>query len=728
MVDYPNRGNALMARLWRLLLSAAAAFGLVAISAYAQETTTYSYDALGRLNSSTVSGGTNNGQQTSTSFDPAGNRSNYSVAGAPAASLSIANANVTEGGTAIVTVTRAGSLTGTTTVNYATANGSAVAPGDYASASGTLTFAAGESSKNISITTVDDNSYKDITTFTVSLSSPSAGTGIARATATVNITDNDVVPKLSISDATVVEGTSANLTVTRSGLTSTAVSVNYATANGSAVAPGDYGATSGTLTFQAGETAKTVAVGTVDDSAYEGTENFTVNLSGATGGAFINNAVGTVTLTDNDSPPSFSISNASATEGSNLVLTVSKSGASAIPLSVSYGTSDGTAVAPGDYGAASGTLTFLPGDTTKSIPISTVNDTIYEGSETFRVYLSGATGGAVISNVAGTGTGTILDNDAMPAFSISNASVTEGLVASITITKSGGAGANSSVSYATADGTAGSGQYQTATGVLTFLPWETAKTIAVRTIDNVQYNNSKLFSVSLSSPVNATIATSSATVTILNDDPAPSYTAIISSAVNEGGALRFSAVLSGNLYYEGPLTINYATSSGTATSGVDFTPMSGTFTFNAPDSVQSVLVPTTQDSDYEPDETVNFTISSPSAGTILTSQAVGTITNDDPAPSTGPTANPDNAGNHLRCDEFTINPVANDTDSGGHYPLTLVSVASGTGYTATISGNNVTFFAKGAGTFNILYTVANSIGGQAMGTISYTVSPGPICQ
>ncbi len=716
-----------MIRSWRLPLSAAATVIFVAFAAGAQETTTYSYDALGRLNSSTVSGGSNNGQQTTTSFDPAGNRSNYSVTGVPTASFAIANADVTEGGTAIVTVTRTGPVTGAATVNYATANGSAVAPGDYASASGTLTFAVGESSKTISIATIDDSIDQGTRAFTVSLSSPSAGTGIARATATVNIADNEVVPRLSISSSTVVEGTSANLTVTRSGLTSAAVSVNYATANGSAVAPGDYGATSGTLTFQAGETTKTIAVSTVDDSAYEGTESFTVNLSGAAAGAVIDNAVGTVTLTDNDSPPSFSISNASATEGSNLVLTVSKSGTSGIPLSVSYGTSDGTAVAPGDYGAASGTLTFLPGDTTKSISISTVDDAVYEGSETFRLYLSGATGGAVISNVAGTGTGTILDNDAMPAFSISNASATEGQIASVTITKSGGAGVNSSISYATADGTAGSGQYQNTVGMLTFLPWETSKTVSVPTIDNVQYNNPKLFSMSLSSPVNATIAVSSATVTILNDDPAPSYTAIISSAVNEGGALRFSAVLSGNLYYEGPLTINYATSSGTATSGVDFTPMSGTLTFNAPAIVQSVLVPTTQDSDYEPDETVNFTISSPSAGTILTAQAVGTITNDDPAPSTGPTANPDNAGSHLRCDEFTINPIANDTDSGGHYPLSLVSVASGTGYTATISGNNVTIFAKNAGTFNILYTVTNSIGGQAMSTISYTVSPGSIC-
>ncbi|MFX8883349.1 Calx-beta domain-containing protein, partial [Acinetobacter baumannii] len=79
-----------------------------------------------------------------------------------------------------------------------------------------------------------------------------------------------------------------------------------------------------------------------------------------------------------------------------------------MPLSVSYGTSDQTAVSPADYGAASGTLTFLPSETSKSLTISTVDDTIYEGNEAFRVYLSDATGGATISNP--TGIGTIVDN------------------------------------------------------------------------------------------------------------------------------------------------------------------------------------------------------------------------------------------------------------------------------------------------------------------------------
>ncbi|MFY0010859.1 Calx-beta domain-containing protein, partial [Acinetobacter baumannii] len=88
----------------------------------------------------------------------------------------------------------------------------------------------------------------------------------------------------------------------------------------------------------------------------------------------------------NDAAPNFSISSASTNEGGNVVLSVTKTGGAAMPLSVSYGTSDQTAVSPADYGAASGTLTFLPSETSKSITISTVDDTIYEGNEAFRVY------------------------------------------------------------------------------------------------------------------------------------------------------------------------------------------------------------------------------------------------------------------------------------------------------------------------------------------------------
>jgi hypothetical protein len=118
------------------------------IPAFAAENTTYKYDALGRVVESTVSSGPTNGTQTTVTYDPAGNRSNYKVVGAAPinpTTLSISNPiAVTEGAALVFTVTRSGNTTGMSTVNYAAADGTAAAGTDYTSSMGSLTFASGE--------------------------------------------------------------------------------------------------------------------------------------------------------------------------------------------------------------------------------------------------------------------------------------------------------------------------------------------------------------------------------------------------------------------------------------------------------------------------------------------------------------------------------------------------------------------------------------------------------
>lgn len=698
----------------------------VAVPAAAGESTVYTYDGLGRLVAVTVSGGPNDGQQTSIGFDPADNRTNYSLGGVPAAKFSIADVTVNEGTNATLVVSRMGSSAGTATVDYTTSNISALAPGDYTAASGTLTFADGETSKSFSIATIGDGANEGIETFGVALSSPSAGSGISFGDAVVTIID---VPKLTIANTTIVEGGTATLTVTRSGFLTAAFNVGYATANGSATSPADFGATSGTLSFLSGEVSKTISVPTVDDALYEGPEAFTVVLSAPTGGAVIDNGVGTVSVSDNDPAPGFAIANGSATEGGTIIMTVTKSGATDKSLSVNYATSNGSAIAPGDYGSASGVLTFLPTDMSKSISISTVDDSIYEANETFSVQLSGASGGATISSP--TGIGTINDNDVMPTLSVSNASVVEGNTASVTVTKSGATNLNITASYAASGGTAPASDYNAVSGVLTLLPEETSKVIQIPTVNNSRINiGQRTFNVGLSSLAGATIGSSPGVVTIQDDEPVPTFTLGVPVAKDEGTPVSFSVHMSPLLGYDTPITINYATSSGTATSGVDFTPTSGTATFTSPAWQVSIPVPTIQDSDVEPDETIIFTISSVSFGTIAgSSQAVGTIKNDDYPPSIDPIANADNAGTSFaRCDDFTINPVLNDTSPSGKYPLTLVSVATGTGYERTISGNTVSFFIKSGGAKSVQYVVANSIGQQSTGVITWSASPGPVCQ
>jgi len=219
--------------------------------------------------------------------------------------FSSATASVGESaGPATLTVTRSGGTTGTATVAYSTAAGTATAGSDYTTASGTLTFAAGETSKTISVTITNDTTTESSETFTITLSSPTGASLGSTSTATVSITDDDgstAVLGFSASEYSVDEdGTLVTITVTRSGSTSGNKSVDYATGDGTATAGSDYTPASGTLTFAGTDTSKTFDVLISDDSSVEGDETVTVTLSGPTGGAALGTSTATLTVEDDD--------------------------------------------------------------------------------------------------------------------------------------------------------------------------------------------------------------------------------------------------------------------------------------------------------------------------------------------------------------------------------------------------------------------------------------------
>lgn len=312
------------------------------------------------------------------------------------------------------------------TVQYATVNGSALAGSDYTSTSGTITFAAGQTTQTIAVPITADLIAEGTETFGLQLSNASGGT-ISRASATATIQDDDgaaPLPSVSIANVSVSEGNSgtmtARFTVTLSAAASGPVTVAFQTADGTATAGSDYTAKSGTLIFAAGETSKTIDVAIGGDTVVEADETFLVHLTSATG-ATIATPQATGTIVNDDQPPplpSISISNATVTEGNsgtvNMVFTVTLSQASTSPVTVKYATADGTAVAGSDYNAASGTLTFAAGETSKTITIAVRGDTLVEGNETFRVVLSNASGATISS---GGGTGTITDDDPPPTSS-----------------------------------------------------------------------------------------------------------------------------------------------------------------------------------------------------------------------------------------------------------------------------------------------------------------------
>ncbi|MBI4213710.1 MAG: hypothetical protein HY534_05305 [Chloroflexi bacterium] len=235
----------------------------------------------------------------------------------------------------------------------------------------------------------------------------------------ISVVNTNVV-SLSVNDVSAPEGdsgtTNLNFTVSLQGTTMLPVTVNYATTNGSASAGSDYTAVSGMLAFGAGETSKTVAVVIVGDSQIEASETLYLNLSGATN-AIISDAQGKGTIT-NDEVPTVSINDVTLNERHKglvaFTFTASLSAASLETAKVSYATADVSAVSNRscsktvDYVKAQGTLSFSPGQTSKTLTVKVCGNTINESDETFVVNLSNPSG-AIIADSQGLGT--ILNDD-----------------------------------------------------------------------------------------------------------------------------------------------------------------------------------------------------------------------------------------------------------------------------------------------------------------------------
>ncbi|WP_281397557.1 Calx-beta domain-containing protein, partial [endosymbiont of Lamellibrachia barhami] len=190
---------------------------------------------------------------------------------------------------------------------------------------------------------------------------------------------------LSAASATLSEsGPAITLTVDRTGGSDGTVTVDYATADVTANAPGDYQALSGTLTFLNGELSKTLTLTPNGDTVWEPNEDFTLTLSNVVDAILGTQTSTTVTITDDDPAPpagaidlsgaSFSVSEA----GPALEITVNRSGGSFGTVTVDYTGANGSATSPADFDPVNGTLTFLDGVLTQTIMVTPVDDTTWE--------------------------------------------------------------------------------------------------------------------------------------------------------------------------------------------------------------------------------------------------------------------------------------------------------------------------------------------------------------
>ncbi|WP_431302136.1 Calx-beta domain-containing protein [Sediminicoccus sp. BL-A-41-H5] len=522
------------------------------------------------------------------------------------------------------------------TVRYTSEDITANGDVDYEVLDGIVTFAPGETTQTIHAHINGDRLLEATESYRIRLSEPTNAT-IADGIGIVTIVNDDsaapALPSLAIADASITEGNAGtkvmNLTVTLSAAASGPVSVAYATANGTATAGSDYTAKSGTLTFAAGETSKTIQVSITGDAAVEANEAFTVNLSNAMG-ATIADGSATATITNDDASP--------APGNARLAYKVSSDWGAGFTAAMTV-----TAGAGGLNGwTAEFDAPFTITNIWNAVIVSHVgtryvirnqdyNGKVAAGGETsFGFQASGGPSGSV-SGLVLNGTAT----PSTPSLSIADASLAEGASGTsdmrFTVTLSEASATPVTVNYATSDGTTTAGSDYTAkSGSLTFAAGETSKTITVAVRGDTVVEPNETLNLTLSGAQGATIRDGSAIGTIRNDDTAPggpTLSVANASAAEGAGSLVFTVTLS--QASATPVTVNFATANGSATAGSDYAARSGTLTFAAGETSKTVSVAVTRDTAMEADETLSLVLSTPSGATIGRGTATGTILNDD---------------------------------------------------------------------------------------------------
>lgn len=353
---------------------------------------------------------------------------------------------------ATLQIRRSGGLEGTIEARYKT-TGLTATPGlDYTEVAGdtnTVTFQPGEVFRTISVEIIDDFLPEPNEYLAVSLTDPVGGAIGRQPVTTIEIVSDDTRISFA-SDAFVVNenspGSRANITLTREGISSGPITVLFSTSDGTAVSGSDYTPVSIPVTFAPDETVKVVSVPLNDDSTVEGDETVDLSLELLSPSTEASIGIGSATLTivDNDAAPGTIefVGTASAREGAgSIILTLSRSGGQLGSVTVNYATENGTAKAPDDYTARTGSVTFQQTDAIKTIVIPISQDTEIEGNESFRVRLSNPTGGATLGPRSIIDA-VIIDDDFGPGsldttFDVGSGAGTDGVVYAITLQPDG---------------------------------------------------------------------------------------------------------------------------------------------------------------------------------------------------------------------------------------------------------------------------------------------------
>ena len=554
----------------------------------------------------------------------------------PEPELSVADVMVDEGdGTAEFTVTLDVASGETVTVGYATSNGTAEAGSDYTAKSGTLTIAAGQTSKDIEVALADDSLSEENEDFTLTLSNAS-NAGIDVGTATATITDNESTPTLTIADAKATEGGAVSFTVTLDPASSSDVTVGYATANGTATSDSadpdgaDYTApaSGAELTISASQTSGTISIATGDDTVFEADETFTVTLASPSSNAVLGTQkTATGTIENND---------AASTDTALKALTITAAG-SDVTLLPTFAVEEHNYRASVDNTVASVSVAAEANHRKATVAIIEGTDLAFgENPLTLRVT---AEDGITTQDY------TVTVTRALPALtweSQSTLSLDEDAGAvELTVTLTPASSDQVTVDYATLAAGATAGEdYTQASGTLTFAAGETQKTTTVTILDDTLYETGSVNGVLVElSNATGTAVLVGGTTTIylqIQDNESPPTATMENVTVDEGaGAMVFTLSLTHGIDTD----IEYRASSnelgGTANESADYATFfsdSGSVNLKMPARQTSATFTVTilDDDVHEADETISMRwLRIGSAVATESIDVTGTITNDD---------------------------------------------------------------------------------------------------
>ncbi|MEL6939572.1 MAG: Calx-beta domain-containing protein, partial [Cyanobacteria bacterium J06598_1] len=565
--------------------------------------------------------------------------------------------------------------TGEVSVTLELSNGSAIAPNDYTNDPIVVTFADGETTQTVSIPVVDDSIIEGTESVSLALNNPTGGATLgAQETAALSIADNDFA--VPVNPIRIEAESIQDLDNFRVGRVGSASNKNVLDLRG--VAANETG--SATFNFEGASGAYDIIVGYFDEedgfAQLEVAQGNTIIDSwvldqslggnGAKAQTFTTRTVAegyivsagdsfTITGVENSGEPvrvdyiefvprgeapqpgRFSLGAASyeisESNSAAVPITIERTEGSQGEVSVTVQLTDGSAIAPDDYSSTPITVTFADGETTKTVTVPIVNDSLTEPVETLSIALTGLTNGATLG-LQSTAEVTILDDDAAGRLSFEAATfeVNEDGTGNrqISIVRTNGTIGEVSATIQLTDGTATApDDYSNTPLTVTFADGESVQNIVIPVIDDLETEGNETISLSLVDAQGGAVLgdQSTATVTIADSDlpgelnfSAPTY----ELQENGSGTAQVTVARTGGT--TGAISAIVELTDGTALSPSDYNNTPITVNFADGEASQKITIPIIDDNINEENETVTLSLTNPSSGVLLGTQAAAELT------------------------------------------------------------------------------------------------------